>query len=78
MTLAVTVIKVIRCWVVEVYCQLNQPQPENARIEIDVGLRIAGDSRHVMNTRNPVLHSSSFCAIIRVATSRNISVVGDV
>jgi hypothetical protein len=56
MTLAVTVVKMIGGWVVEVYRQLNQPQPEDARIEIDVGLRIAGDSGHVMNTRNAVVH----------------------
>ena len=60
MTLAVTVVKVIGCWIVKVYCQLNQPQAEDAAVEIDVGLRIAGDSGHVMNTRNAVHNVCSF------------------
>src|SRR5581483_4543410 len=57
MTLTVTVIKVIGRRVVKVHRQLDKAQPEDARIEIDVGLWVTRDRGYVVNTRNAVLHT---------------------
>ena len=63
MTLAITVIKVIGRWIVEVHRQLDKAQPEDAGVEIDVGLWIARDCGHVMNTRNAV--PQSVCSFVK-------------
>src|SRR5579875_513704 len=57
MPVAVTVVKMIGRGVVKVHRQLDQTQTEDARIEIDVRLRIPCDCRHMMNARNFVLHT---------------------
>jgi hypothetical protein len=45
---------VIRSRVVEVYGQLDQPEPERTGVEIEIALRLAGDRGDMMNS-----HSSS-------------------
>ena len=49
-TPAVAVVEVIGLGIVEVDGLLDQPEPENARVEVHVALRLAGDGGYVVDS----------------------------
>ena len=48
----VPVVQMVGAGVVEIYGELDQPEPQNSGIEIDILLRIARDRRDVVNPEN--------------------------
>src|SRR5262249_49032741 len=51
----IAIVEVIRTRIIEVDRLLDEPEAENARVEVDVGLRIDGNGRDVVNTGNGLL-----------------------
>ena len=63
--------------VVEVYRSLDEPEAENASVEVEIPLRIAGDAGDVMNAGGPETHRPDSCltsfrrlALIRAGAGR--------
>ena len=53
---AIAVIEVVSCRIVEVDGELDEPESDEAGIEIDIGLRLAGDGGDVMDAKNFFTH----------------------
>src|SRR5262249_44243958 len=47
----ISIVEVVGARVVEVDGDLHQPEAEDARVKIDVGLRIVGDGGHVVDAQ---------------------------
>src|SRR5207244_8456801 len=50
----------------KVHSELHQAQAQNPRVEIDVGLRIAGNRRNVVDAKNSLSHVHAFTACMSI------------
>ena len=60
---AIAVIQVVSCRIVEVDGEFDEPESDEARIEIDVDLRLAGDGGDVMDAEDFFIHGSFVMAL---------------
>jgi hypothetical protein len=59
--LLVTEIEVIGSGIVEVYRTLDEPEAKNARVEVEIPLRVTGYTGDMMNTGSPEAHRPDSC-----------------
>src|SRR6202171_1702060 len=70
--LLITEVKVIGGRVVEVYRTLDEPEPEDAGVEIEIPLGIARDTGDVMNTGSAEAHRIDSCLV----SFRDLALIG--
>jgi hypothetical protein len=70
-------VKVIGRGVVEVDRSLDEPQAKDSGVEVEIALRVAGDTGDMMNTGGPETHRPDSClasfrrlALIRAGAGR--------
>src|SRR4029078_7037877 len=52
----IAIVKMVAPRVIEVARELHQPEPEDAAVEIDIGLRVTADGGDVVDTRDRGAH----------------------
>jgi hypothetical protein len=57
----ITEVEVIVRGIVEVYRALNEPEAENAGVEVEIPLRVTGDTSDVMNSGSAETHRPDSC-----------------
>ena len=57
---AITIVKMVSARIVEVDRALDQPQPEQVGVEVQVTLRIAGDGGDVMESTDRYAHTERY------------------
>jgi len=68
-SLLVTEVEVVRRRIVEIHRALDEPQTKNAGVEVEIPLRVTGDTGDVMNTGSAEAHRPDSClAILRTHT----------
>ena len=52
----ITIVEVVGSGIIEIDCDLDQAQSQDARVEVDVALRIACNRSYMVDSQDRVLH----------------------